>query len=257
MRSNQKPIFFLLLSDQLIFFGNALLILLLIKKNKTLLHELTSWMHLFQDYDSHTVLNILRRSDIRKLKTAKNMAIFIPVVAYFLLTTYYVFSYDDFPLNFLRKPLLSFCYVLQTKRVFCLSKTVMVIGVVLKNFRTSMERGSRKRAKRGTGGDFRKYYEFVGRVNHCIGLFMETTKVVLYVWSFVAVVNLIFNFFLLINYDYSLYTVLLLQMRCGNLIYSIVVLLVKTEDDVNRMVSSSINYLVFEYCLGVVPKHFI
>ena len=236
--SNQNSICFLLISDQLIFFGNALLILLLIKRNNIQIHELASWTRLFEHSESHTVLNMFRQSDIRKIKLAKTLSFLFPMIACTFVTTYYMFSYDDFPLNFLRKPLLSFCYVFQMKRVFDLKKTVLVIGIVLKNFRTSLERGLWKNPKMGNGDDFRKYHEFVSRVNHSIGLFMETTKVVLYVWSFVAVVNLILNFFVLIKYDdYSFYTTWLLQARCGNLMFGIVTILFKTEDVVNRMVS--------------------
>ncbi|KAJ3663991.1 hypothetical protein Zmor_008198 [Zophobas morio] len=238
VRPQQKSFWFLMISDQLVFFNNALLILVLATKTKTQLLEFSSWTRFFEHPQSYNLLRIIHHSDIRKIKIARTVSIILPLTIYFFISVYYVFSYDYLPFSFLRKPFLCMCYVLQTKRVYDLNQTVFLTGILLKNFKTYLVTSLTKNLQRNVEEEFKKCYSFVRHLNTTVYLFMETTKFVLYVWSFIAVVSLILNFFLLIKYnDYSFYIMLVLQIRNGHIICGILSFLFRTQDDVNRTVS--------------------
>ncbi|KAJ3663995.1 hypothetical protein Zmor_008202 [Zophobas morio] len=236
---HEKSLCFVMISDQFTFFGNALLIVLLLIKIETQIQEFSSWSLLFEHLHTYNIHRVFKIGNIRRSKNARIVSTFVPTIIYVFISYHYLFSYDNLPMSFLRKTFLCVSYIIQTRRVFDMNKVILAGGLVLRRFEDSLKESLTRRSN-NLVDDFRKYHKLVYHINTNIGLFMETTKYVLYAWLFVGIVTLILNFFLMINYDdFGVYTVIVLQVRTGNVIISLLVFLVYTEKFINRKVSVS------------------
>ena len=232
-----KSLCFLMISDQLVFFGNALVILLLLVKVKTQLREFASWSLFFEHVHSYNLDTVFTSGIIRRYKLTRILSTFGPGSVHVIISYYYLFSYDNLPLSFLRRSFLCVCYIVQTRRLYDLDKVILAGGFVLRRFEDSLKRSLTRRPS-NLVDVCRKYHKLVHHINTNIGLFMATTTCVLYVWLFVGIVTLILNFFLMINYgDVAGFTVFVLQIRTGNIIISLLVFLVYAEKFINRKVS--------------------
>ncbi|KAJ3663997.1 hypothetical protein Zmor_008204 [Zophobas morio] len=240
----EKSLCFLMISDQLVFFGNALVILLLLVKIKTQLREFTSWSLFFEHMHSYNLVRVFTSYNIRRSNITRLLSTFVPSSFHVFISYYYLFSYDHLPMSFLRKSFLCVCYIMQTRRVYDMNKIILTSGLVLRQFGQSLKENLTNRPNRFVDV-CRKYHKLVSHLNTNIALFMETTKYVLYVWLFVGVVTLILNFYLMINYDdFGVYTSFVLQVRTANVIAALWVFSLYTEKFINRKVSQkSINQL--------------
>jgi hypothetical protein len=222
---------------------------LLTTKNQ--IREITCWLLIFENRKFYHLQSIIHGSDVKKFKAYRRLSVFSIVLNCTFLPFCVIFSYDSLPSSYVRKLAIVFCYIFQIRMNFEIIKRISLIGAILKALKTSVRTCFMDRLSTDSGSRnkclanvFKKYQSLMRELNTNIATFMQSVTVVLFIWSRVYVLMLIFYVFILIKYnDFNYPAMTMVLFRILNAVLEILVLVVRSEEDINRRVSFFCSFL--------------
>jgi hypothetical protein len=212
---------------------------------KIQIREITCWLQIFENRKFYYLESIIYGNDVKKFKVSRRLSAFVMVINCVFLPFCFVFSYDSLPSSYIRKLGLAFCYAIQIKMNLEIIKRISLIGAILKAFKTSLRTCFMDRLSTGSGprnkclmNVFKKYQSLMRELNANIATFMQYVTIVLFMWSTVYILVMMFYIFILIKYnDFHRPSMGLVLTRVVNAVIQILMLLVRAEEDINRRVS--------------------
>jgi hypothetical protein len=224
---------------------------------KIQIREITCWLQIFENRKFYHLQSIIHGNDVKKFKFYRRLSALNIVLNCMFLPVCIIFSYDSLPSSHVRKFAIAFCYVFQIRMILEIIKRISLIGAILKAFKTSIRTCFMDRLSTGSGprnkclmNVFKKYQTFVRELNTNIAIFMQYVTLVLFLWSTVHILMLIFYIFILIKYnDFNYPSMGVVLSRILNAGMEILMLMVRAEADINRKVSFFVLYSKFSQIL--------
>ena len=231
----QNSMCFLSISDRIFLSGTVFMAIIDLKKIKPHLYEFDSWLYIFRKRKSFSLTKVIQVSYLRRFKLLRLFSFVIILINLFISTFSYFSLLNKLPVNISLQILRSYYYILQQRNITEIMRKISLFGTTLQSFEESLK--TCVTSNTNLELTFRRYQSLVRRINGTISLFLEQMAIVLFVWTLMAVIFLVLNFYILIKYeDYDVYVMSVIHIRLFNTIFAIVIILILTEQDINKKV---------------------
>lgn len=233
--SDDKSFCLILLTDYIFVFSTCLVSLIHFSQFKTKQLEANGWVNIVENRLKYGLKDVFNVKKSRIFIRRRNLMMGAFYVLIFMMTIIqFVVSYDILPWNGPRKLLLVLCITFQSYICLDLTQRFKLVGALL----DSLKRALKSKRKRNVRSCFLKYNKLVLAVRINLNLFLKMMTVPLASWILTAVVSLILNIYISIQFpDYGLFTLILVQSRTAVTIMSIFFILVTAETNLKGKVS--------------------
>src|SRR5699024_1012963 len=113
---------------------------------------------------------------------------------------WFIYCYDHFPWNFLRKLIVCLCYTYHELGIVEVVQRMVLIGSILRAFEAKLSSVLSREAP-NVADDIKKCLHIISIIHNNIFLLMESLTFLLYAWSIVAIIHLIFTVYTLLMYE--------------------------------------------------------